>query len=46
MTEHLGHEKHCAPAGGAVNVRNDTRSKTVLTDAAGEVEIEVPRDRA
>ncbi len=46
MTEHLGYEKHHAPAGGAVNIRNGTRSKTVLTDAAGEVEIEVPRDRA
>jgi putative transposase len=46
MTEHLGHEKHPGPAGGAVNVRNGTRPKTVLTDAAGKVEIEVPRDRA
>lgn len=46
MTEHLGHEKHHAPAGGAVNIRNGTRPKTVLTDAAGEVTIEVPRDRA
>ena len=45
MTEHVGHEKH-APAGGAGNVRNGTRPKTVLTDAAGRVEIEVPRDRA
>ncbi|WP_431911418.1 IS256 family transposase, partial [Amycolatopsis thermoflava] len=27
------------------NVRNGTRKKTVLSDAAGEVEIEVPRDR-
>jgi hypothetical protein len=46
MTEHLGHEKHHAPAGGAPNIRNGTRPKTVLTDAAGEVTIEVPRDRA
>ncbi|MGL4742796.1 MAG: transposase, partial [Dermatophilaceae bacterium] len=46
MTEHVGHEKHHAPAGGADNVRNGTRPKTVLTDAAGQVEIEVPRDRA
>lgn len=26
--------------------RNGTRAKTVLTDAAGEVTIDVPRDRA
>ena len=26
--------------------RNGTRPKTVLTDAAGKVDIEVPRDRA
>ncbi|WP_344089173.1 IS256 family transposase, partial [Nostocoides veronense] len=42
----LGHEKHRAPSGGAGNIRNGTRPKTVLTDAAGEVTIEVPRDRA
>ena len=46
MTEHLGHEKHGTPAAGAGNIRNGTRPKTVLTDAAGEVTIEVPRDRA
>ena len=46
MTEHLGHDKHRAPAGGAANVRNGTRPKTVLTEAAGQVTIEVPRDRA
>src|SRR5437763_4254537 len=44
MTEHLGHEKHGQPV--ADNVRNGTRSKTVLTEASGQVEIEVPRDRA
>ncbi len=46
MTEHLDHEKHHATAGDDGNVRNGTRPKTVLTDAAGEVAIEVPRDRA
>ncbi len=46
LTDHLGHAKHQAPAGGADNIRNGTRAKTVLTDAAGEVTIEVPRDRA
>lgn len=46
MTEHLGHQKNRAPAdrqGG--NVRNATRPKTVLTEATGEVTIEVPRNR-
>ena len=46
MTDHLGHPKHQAPAGGVDNIRNGTRAKTVLTDAAGAVTIEVPRDRA
>jgi len=46
MTEHLGHEKHQPAAGQDGNIRNGTRPKTVLTDAAGEVAIEVPRDRS
>lgn len=46
LTEHLGHEKHRAdPGRESTNVRNGTRSKTVLSEAAGEVDIEVPRDR-
>src|SRR5580658_7503512 len=48
MTGHLGYEKH-DPAGqgaGSGNVRNGTRPKTVLTDGSGQVEIDVPRDRA
>ena len=46
MTEHLGHEKGQAEPGRAsANVRNGTRSKTVVSDAVGEVEIAVPRDR-
>ena len=44
LTEHLGHDKHSPSETG--NVRNGTRSKTVLTEATGHVEIEVPRDRA
>src|SRR6201996_4874082 len=41
MTEHLGHEKN-GPAGNqAGNVRNGTRGKTVLTEASGQVAIEV-----
>jgi len=43
LTEHLGHDKHGQPTAG--NVRNGTRPKTVLTEATGQVPIEVPRDR-
>ncbi len=46
MTEHLGYEKRDPPEAGTSNVRNGTRSKTVLTDTTGAVEIDVPRDRA
>ena len=43
LTEHLGHQYGGTPAGS--NMRNDTRTKTVLTEI-GPVEIEIPRDRA
>lgn len=47
MTEHLGHAKNRAEAGReSINVRNGTRMKTVISDAVGEIEIAVPRDRA
>ena len=46
MTEHLGYEKHDPAGAGTGNIRNGTRAKTVLTEATGQVEIEVPRDRA
>ncbi|SHN44953.1 Transposase, Mutator family [Cryptosporangium aurantiacum] len=46
MTEHLGHEKGGRPEQPGGNVRNGTRPKTVLTENTGEVEIDVPRDRA
>src|ERR1700750_2361960 len=46
MTEHVGHEKTQAGQGReSTNVRNGARPKTVVSDAAGEVSIEVPRDR-
>jgi putative transposase len=48
ITGHLGYKKH-DPAGqgaGSGNVRNGSRPKTVLTDSSGQVEIDVPRDRA
>jgi putative transposase len=46
LTEHLGYDKHDPPGEGSGNIRNGTRSKTVLTDTHGPVEIDVPRDRA
>jgi transposase-like protein len=50
MTAHLRHEKNRVPvdpdAAGAGNIRNGHRPKTVLTDPAGEVSVQVPRDRA
>jgi putative transposase len=46
MTEHLGYEKHDPAGAGSGNIRDGTRPKTVLTEANGPVEIEVPRDRA
>jgi putative transposase len=45
LTEHLGHEKHGQPDPDTGNVRNGSRPKTVLTEASGQVQIEVPRDR-
>ena len=46
LTEHLGHAKHQDEAGReSTNVRNGSRSKTVISDAVGEVAIDVPRDR-
>jgi transposase-like protein len=46
LTEHLGHDKHGPVTSDDGNVRNGTRPKTVLTEASGQVPIEVPRDRA
>jgi putative transposase len=46
MTEHLGHPKNQPdPDRESTNVRNGSRSKSVVSDAAGEVSIDVPRDR-
>ena len=46
LTEHLGHAKNRAdPGRESANVRNGTRPKTVLTEATGQVTIDVPRDR-
>lgn len=46
VTERLGDEKHQAvPGRESGNVRNGLRPKTVLTEATGHVQIDVPRDR-
>ena len=45
MTDHLGYDKHDPVGRNRANSRNGRRSKTVVTDNCGEVEIEVPRDR-
>jgi len=45
LTDHLGYEKGDPAGRGSGNSRNGVSAKTVLTDD-GEVQIEVPRDRA
>jgi len=45
MADHLGYDKHAVEGRNRSNSRNGKRSKTVLTDSCGEVEIDVPRDR-
>jgi putative transposase len=45
MTEHLGYDKNDPEGRNGGNSRNGTRAKTVISDAAGELTIEVPRDR-
>ena len=45
MAEHLGYDKHAPEGRNRGNSRNGKRSKTLLTDSCGEIEVEVPRDR-
>jgi putative transposase len=45
MTEHLGYDKHDPAGRDGGNSRNGVRAKTVISDAAGPVTIDVPRDR-
>ena len=45
MSEHLAYGKHAMEGRNRGNSRNGKRAKTVLTDSAGAVEIEVPMDR-
>jgi putative transposase len=45
MNGHLGYAKHAPDGRNGENSRNGLRSKTVLTDTVGPIEIAVPRDR-
>ena len=45
MSEHLGYDKHEVAGRNSGNSRNGARTKTVLTDNVGPIEIAVPRDR-
>jgi putative transposase len=45
MIEHLGYDKHDPVGRDGGNSRNGTRVKTVISEAAGAVNIDVPRDR-
>ncbi|MBD2760939.1 IS256 family transposase [Yimella sp. cx-573] len=45
LSEHLGYDKHAPEGRNRGNSRNGTRTKTVLTDSCGPVEVTVPRDR-
>src|SRR5680860_779603 len=45
ISEHLGYDKHDPSGRNLANSRNGKRSKTVLTGAVGQVDLEVPRDR-
>lgn len=45
MADHVGYDKHDPAGRNRENSRNGVRTKTVLTDNCGPVEIEVPRDR-
>ena len=45
LTEHLGYDRHAVEGRNGANSRNGKRAKTVVTDAVGPVQIEVPRDR-
>src|SRR5947209_1828470 len=45
LTDHVGYEPHQEPPGGAVNQRNGTTPKTLITEH-GKVRLDAPRDRA
>jgi transposase-like protein len=45
IADHLGYDKHAVEGRNRANSRNGKRSKTVLTDSCGDVDMDVPRDR-
>ena len=45
LNEHLGYNKHDPVGRGSGNSHNGTRSKTVITDNVGAIDIQVPKDR-
>ena len=45
MNAHLGYEKDAPEGRNGGNSRNGTRTKTVISDTVGSIEIDVPRDR-
>jgi Transposase, Mutator family len=45
MAEHVGYDKHAVEGRNRGNSRNGRRTKTVLTDNAGPVQVAVSRDR-
>jgi putative transposase len=45
IADHLGYDKHAVEGRNRGNSRNGTRSKTVLSNSCGDVNIDVPRDR-
>jgi len=45
LPDHLGYDKYDPAERNGANSRNGTRTKTVLTDTVGEIEIQVPRPR-
>ena len=46
LTDHLGYPKHAEnPNQTSQNTRNGYRTKRILTDTVGPIDIKVPRDR-
>jgi putative transposase len=45
ITDHLGYEANDPEGRNGGNSRNGVRTKTVISESAGEITIEVPRDR-
>lgn len=45
LSDHLGYDKYDPAGRNGADSRNGTRTKTVLTDTVGEIEIQVPRPR-